>query len=72
MKFKPARLQALAITLAIGLSSWAGLANAADLKLKNVSYGLTRELYCCGLCSGGRQAGYCAFCLRLRCCEDLC
>ena len=45
MKFKPARLQALAITLAIGLSSFVGSVTAADLKLKNVSYDPTRELY---------------------------
>ena len=45
MSFKPARRQALVVALAIGLSSLAGLASAAELKLKNVSYDPTRELY---------------------------
>lgn len=43
--FKPARRQLLAVALAIGLGSLASLANAADVKLRNVSYDPTRELY---------------------------
>jgi sulfate transport system substrate-binding protein len=45
MTFKPARRHALALALALGLSSLAGIAAAADLKLRNVSYDPTRELY---------------------------
>lgn len=45
MNFKPVRRRALVLVLAIGLSSFAGSVTAADLKLKNVSYDPTRELY---------------------------
>ncbi len=45
MIFKPARRHVLIVSLALGLSSFSGMAAAADLKLRNVSYDPTRELY---------------------------
>lgn len=45
MTFKSAHRHILAIALAFGLISLAGITAAADLKLRNISYDPTRELY---------------------------
>ena len=45
MTFKATRRHALALALALGLSALTGTASSADLKLRNVSYDPTRELY---------------------------
>ena len=45
MIFNSTRRQALVLALALGLSGLTGIANAADVKLRNVSYDPTRELY---------------------------
>lgn len=45
MTFKTTRRHALALALVLGFSSLTGIASAADLKLRNVSYDPTRELY---------------------------
>ena len=45
MSFKPARRRALVLALAVGIGSFTGWVNAAELKLRNVSYDPTRELY---------------------------
>ena len=45
MSFQTARRKVLVLALAVGLSGFVGAVNAADLKLRNVSYDPTRELY---------------------------
>ena len=45
MSFQTARRKVLVLALAVGLSGFVGTVNAADLKLRNVSYDPTRELY---------------------------
>ncbi len=45
MIFNSTRRQALVLALALGLSGLTSIASAADVKLRNVSYDPTRELY---------------------------